>query len=56
MNFDEVHNTSLLPLEDREYHKDLKSFVLFTQIDDNKIIGISKETMSISLNYLGKLN
>ncbi len=55
MTFNEIHDVSLVPLEDRDYTKALKNFVLFTTIDDKKVIALSEDNISISLDYLSKI-
>ena len=54
MKFDEIHHISLNPLEYDGYENALKSFVLFSTIDDKTIIALSKEHISVSLDYLSK--
>ena len=54
MNINEIHNFDLIPLELEGYETALKSFVLFTTINDITVIVISKEHMSISFDYLSK--
>ena len=55
MNINEIHNTNLVPFDDIEnYVIALKNYVLYTKIDDKVVIALSKEYMSISLDYLSK--
>lgn len=55
MNIVEIHNTNLLPLEDSShYFVALKNYVLFTKIDEEIVIALSKEYISVSLDYLSK--
>ncbi|RXK12176.1 general secretion pathway protein GspE [Halarcobacter mediterraneus] len=57
MQINEIHNTKLLPYEEiKNYEVALKNFVLFTQINDEIVIAINKEHMSLSLDYLSKCN
>ncbi len=56
MNINEVHNLNLLPYEIDNYSTALKNYVLFTQIDEKIVIAISSEHMSLSLDYLSKLD
>ena len=56
INTKEIHNRKLIPLENDGYAKALKNFVLYTSIDDNEIIAISKENINISLDFISKLN
>ncbi|MEA2050806.1 MAG: GspE/PulE family protein [Campylobacterota bacterium] len=56
IDINEIHNTDLEVLEYENYELALKSFVLFTIIDDKNIIAISKEHMSLSFDYLSKQN
>ncbi|MFK2824061.1 GspE/PulE family protein [Arcobacter sp. YIC-80] len=56
MNINEVHNLSLIPFEVDNYSTALKNYVLFTQIDEKIVIAISKEHISLSLDYLSKLD
>ncbi|MBU3015867.1 GspE/PulE family protein [Poseidonibacter lekithochrous] len=54
MNIQELHNINLLPYEVENYSTALKSYVLFSQIDDKVVIAISKDYMSVSFDYLSK--
>jgi general secretion pathway protein E len=54
MNIDEIHNSNLLPYDEIDYSNALKNYVLYTKIDDEVVIALSQEYMSISLDYLGK--
>ena len=55
MQINEIHNTQLSPYEEiKNYEVALKNFVLFTQINDEVVIAINKEHMSLSLDYLSK--
>ncbi|MGA1941448.1 GspE/PulE family protein [Arcobacter sp. YIC-310] len=56
MNINEIHNLSLIPFEVDNYSTALKNYVLFTQIDEKIVIAISKEHISLSLDYLSKLD
>ncbi len=56
MNINEVHNTNLVAFDEVEnYLVALKNYVLYTKIDDKVVIAISKDYMSISFDYLSKL-
>ncbi|MBD3840503.1 MAG: type II/IV secretion system protein [Campylobacterales bacterium] len=50
----EIHNTHLEVLEVDNYEQALKNFVLFTTIDNQNTIAISKDHMAISFDYLAK--
>ena len=54
MNINEVHDINLAPYEMDSYATALKNYVLFTQVDEEIVIAISKEYMSISLDFLSK--
>jgi general secretion pathway protein E len=56
MNITEIHNINLYPYDEIDYTTALKNFVLFTKLDDEVVIAISKEHMSLSLDYLSKTN
>ena len=56
MNINEIHNTNLVPYEIESYTTALKNYVLFSKLEDEIIIAISKEYMSVSLDYLSKLD
>mgnify|MGYP000050065345 CR=1 FL=1 len=56
MNINEIHNQNLVPYEIESYTTALKNYVLFSKLDDEIVIAISKEYMSISLDYLSKLD
>ncbi|MEA3384307.1 MAG: GspE/PulE family protein [Campylobacterota bacterium] len=56
MQIEELHNINLEVLEYENYELALKSFVLFTVIDEEEKIVISKEHMAISFDYLSKQN
>jgi general secretion pathway protein E len=57
MNINELHNINLTPLENIEsYTLSLKNYVLYTKIDDEIVIAISKDYMSVSLDYLSKIS
>ena len=56
MNIQEIHNSNLLPYEIESYPIALKNYVLFSTIDEEIIIAISKEYMSISFDYLSKFD
>ncbi len=54
LNQEEIHNINLEVLEYDNYETALKSFVLFTKIDDEDVIAITSQYMSISFDYLSK--
>lgn len=57
MNINEIHNIDLIPYDKIEsYTYALKNYVLFTQIDDEVVLAITKEYMSISLDFISKQN
>ena len=57
MNINEIHNTNLVAFDEVEnYIVALKNFVLYTKIDDAVVIALSKEYMSISLDYISKID
>ena len=56
MNINEVHNLNLTAFDEPEnYITALKNYVLYTKIDEKVVIALSKEYMSISLDYLSKI-
>jgi len=56
MNINEVHNTNLVAFDEIEHYLvALKNYVLYTKIDDELVIAISKNYMSISFDYLSKI-
>ncbi len=54
MDIEELHNINLEVVEYDNYEVALKSFVLFTIIDEKEVIAISKEHMALSFDYLSK--
>ena len=57
MNIKEIHDTTLVPYDEIEkYDIALKNYVLFTKLDDEVIIALSNEHISISFDYLSKCN
>lgn len=54
MNIQEIHNQNLFPYEMDSYTTALKNYVLFTQLDNEIVIAISKDYMSVSLDFLSK--
>jgi len=54
MNIQEYHDLNLTPYDQESYGTALKNYVLFSKIDDEIIIAISKEYMSLSLDFLSK--
>jgi len=56
MNINEVHNINLVAFDEVEHYLvALKNYVLYTKIDDELVIAISKNHMSISFDYLSKI-
>ena len=56
MTFNEIHDNSLLPYDELEYsYSAVKNYFLFTKIDEKVTAAISKEYLSISLDFLSKL-
>lgn len=55
MNIQELHNINLSAYEVENYSIALKNYVLFSKIDEKIVIALSKEYMSISFDYLSKL-
>ncbi|MCT7610226.1 GspE/PulE family protein [Aliarcobacter butzleri] len=56
MNINEIHNTNLVAFDEVEnYLIALKNYVLYTKINENVVIALSKEYMSISFDYLSKI-
>ena len=55
MNINEIHNVNLVPFDEIEnYTTALKNFVLYTKIDETIVIALSKDYISIFLDYLIK--
>lgn len=54
MNINEIHNQNLVPFDEIDYTSALKNYILYTKIDDELVIALSKEYMSLSLDYLSK--
>ncbi len=54
INIEEIHNINLEVVEYEDYDVALKSFVLFTKIDDKIVIVVTKQYLSISFDYLSK--
>ena len=56
MNIQEIHNTKLMALDEVEnYLEAFRNYVLYTSIDDKIVIAINKQYMSISFDYLSKI-
>ncbi|NCB13762.1 MAG: type II/IV secretion system protein, partial [Erysipelotrichia bacterium] len=56
MNINELHNLNLIAFDEiDDYVTALKNYVLYTKLDDKVVIALSKEYMSISLDYLSKI-
>ena len=57
MNINELHNVNLSPIENIEsYTLFLKNYILYTKIDEETVIALYKDYMSISLDYLSKID
>lgn len=55
MNINEIHNTKLIPYDNIEkYDMALKNYILFTKVDEDIVIALSNEHISISFDYLSK--
>ncbi|MEA2017723.1 MAG: GspE/PulE family protein [Campylobacterota bacterium] len=56
LNINEIHNINLEVVEYENYIDALKSFVLFTKIEDKIVIVVTKQHLSVSFDYLSKQN
>ena len=56
MNIEEIHNQNLIPYEIEDYTIALKSHVLFSKIEDEIVILLSSDYISVSLDYLSKFS
>ena len=56
LNIEELHNISLENIEYENHTLALKSYVLFSHLEDEDIICLSKKYVSVSFDYLSKLN
>ncbi len=54
LDINEIHNSNLDVVEVDGHQLALKSFVLFTNIDDENVIAITKEHINESFDYLSK--
>jgi general secretion pathway protein E len=54
LNLEEVHNRSLEPLEQDDYEIALKNFVLYSVLDEETIICVSKQYFSIAFDFISK--
>ena len=55
MNINETHDTTLVPFDEiKNYDIALKNYVLFTKLNDNIVIALSNDYLSISFDYLSK--
>ena len=54
VDLEEIHNLELDVIEFENHTLALKSFVLFSSINDIDVICISKEHISLSFDYLSK--
>jgi len=54
MNIEEIHNPNLFPYEHEGYETALKNQTLFSKIDDEIVILITQEFLTISFDYLSK--
>ena len=56
MNINEIHNPNLVPFDEIDnYSTALKNYVLYTKHGDEVVIALSKEYMSVSLDFLSKI-
>ena len=56
INIKDIHNINLEVVEYENYEIALKSFVLFSKIDDKTVIIVTKQHLSVSFDYLSKQN
>ncbi len=56
LDLEEIHNLQLEVTEYEDHNLALKSFVLFSSLNERDIICISKEHISVSFDYLSKQN
>lgn len=56
MKVDELHNLDLEPLKTSYNIKALKNYVLFSTVESKKVACLSKEHMSVSFDFLSKLD
>ncbi|MBT5491718.1 MAG: type II/IV secretion system protein, partial [Campylobacteraceae bacterium] len=54
LDINEIHNSNLEVVELDGHELALKSFVLFTNIDNKNVIAITKEYINVSFDYLSK--
>ena len=54
IDIEEIHNTSLDIIEYEGYEYALKNFVLFTTLNNETTIALSKEHMAVSFDFLSK--
>ena len=54
LDINEIHNSNLEVVELDGHEFALKSFVLFTNIDNKNVIAITKEYINVSFDYLSK--
>ena len=50
----QVHNTDLIPLEIEGYELALKNFVLFSKIDNEEVVLVSNEHLSVAFDFISK--
>ena len=56
MNINEIHNLNLVAIDEiDDYVIALKNYVLYTKIEDRIVVALSKDYMSISFDYLSKI-
>jgi len=56
LSLEEIHNKNLEPLELDGYELALKSFVLFSVVEEKHVICVSKQYFSIALDFVSKQN
>ena len=56
LNFKEIHNRILEPIEEDGYELALNNFVLYTILDHQKVICTSKQYLAIAFDFISKLD
>ncbi len=54
LNIQEIHNTSLEPFLKDNYEIALKNFVLFSKLEDEDVICVAQQHLSISFDFISK--
>ncbi len=54
LNLEEIHNRNLEPLEEDSYELAIKNFVLYSILDEEKIICVSQQYLAISFDFISK--